>query len=69
VHHHLRVLFALRSMAVHGIFVKRLALSYNVRRTTSAVVLVQVVMGRRTGSAQELVTLLPHGRSHPGARR
>jgi len=69
VHHRLQVLLTLRGVAVHGIFAKRLLLSYNVRRTTSAVVLVQVVMSRRTGSAQESVTLLPRGRSHPSARR
>jgi len=69
VHHRLHVLLTLRGVAMHGIFTKRPVLSYNVRRTTSAVVLVQVVMGRRTSSAQESVTLLPRGRSHPGARR
>jgi len=69
VHHRLHVLLTLRGVAMHGIFAKRLVLSYNVRRTTSAVVLVQVGLGRRTGSAQESVTLLPRGRSHPGARR
>ena len=69
VHHRLHVLLTLRGVAMHGIFAKRLVLSYNVRRTTSAVVLVQVGLGHRTGSAQEPVTLLPRSRSHPSARR